>query len=44
MHRPPHPRLYMGRRAAKIAARKGKSDALKTKVYATYGKKLVMVR
>lgn len=34
----------MGRRAAKIAARKGKSDALKTKVYATYGKKLVMVR
>lgn len=34
----------MGRRAAKIAARKGKSDALKTKVFATYGKKLVMVR
>lgn len=35
-------RLYMGRRAAKNAARKGKSDALKTKIYASYGKKLVM--
>jgi len=34
----------MGRRAAKIAGRKGKSDAIKTKVFATYGKKLVMVR
>jgi len=32
----------MGRRAAKNAARKGKSDALKTKIYASYGKKLVM--
>lgn len=32
----------MGRRAAKIAARKGKSDAIKTKIYALYGKKLVM--
>ncbi len=34
--------LYMGRRAAKNAARKGKSDAIKTKIYASYGKKLVM--
>lgn len=43
LHRAHSPfRLFMGRRAAKNAARKGKSDALKTKVYATYGKKLVM--
>lgn len=34
--------LYMGRRAAKIAARKGKSDAIKTKIYASFGKKIIM--
>lgn len=34
----------MGRRAAKIAARKGKSDMLKTKIYSAYGKKIIMVR
>jgi transcriptional/translational regulatory protein YebC/TACO1 len=33
----------MGRRAAKIAARKGKSDAIKTKIYASFGKKIIMV-
>ena len=32
----------MGRRAAKNAARKGKSDALKAKLYARAGKKIIM--
>jgi len=30
----------MGRRAAKIAARKGKSDAIKAKLYGKYGKRI----
>jgi YebC/PmpR family DNA-binding regulatory protein len=34
--------LYMGRRAAKIAATKGKSDAIKTKLLAAFGKKIIM--
>lgn len=34
--------VMMGRRAAKNAARKGKSDAIKAKLYARYGKKVVM--
>jgi len=32
----------MGRRAAKIAARKGKADAARTKLFAAYGKKIIM--
>lgn len=36
--------VHMGRRAAKIAARKGKSDMAKTKIYSAYGKKIIMVR
>ena len=32
--------VAMGRRAAKIAARKGKSDALKAKLYGKFGKRL----
>lgn len=32
--------VCMGRRAAKIAARKGKSDALKTKLYGKFGKRI----
>lgn len=36
--------VHMGRRAAKIAARKGKSDMVKTKIYSAYGKKIIMVR
>ena len=34
--------IMMGRRAAKIAARKGKQDALKAKVYARIGKQIVV--
>ena len=34
--------LFMGRRAAKIAATKGKSDAIKTKLLAAFGKKIIM--
>ena len=32
--------VAMGRRAAKIAARKGKSDAIKAKLYGKYGKRI----
>lgn len=34
--------VFMGRRAAKIANRKGKADAARTKVYAAFGKKIIM--
>lgn len=34
----------MGRRAAKIAGRKGKADALRAKLYGRIGKKVVQVR
>lgn len=34
--------VMMGRRAAKNAARKGKSDMMKAKLYARFGKKIIM--
>jgi hypothetical protein len=36
--------LFMGRRSAKIANRKGAADAKKAKIYARIGKRIVMVR